>query len=549
MLSIVEAMREPALFARWFKDPTTWVVWGVFLSVLFGLPIDPAALGVFSQCTGRTLAPANSFSEAWLVVGRRGGKSIILALIAVYLAVFKNWDGRLVPGERGTVLVIAADRRQARVIFRYVSALITETPIIASLVDGEPTQERIDLTNGISIEISTANFRSVRGYTLVAALCDEIAFWQGEDSANPDAEILAAIRPAMTTMLPDAMLLCASSPYAQRGALFEAYKKYYANDDAPVLVWKASTQTMNPSVPQSVIDEAYERDPAAAAAEHGAEFRTDVVSFVDAAKVAECVVKDRTELPPISGIVYTAAVDPSGGSSDSMTLAIAHAEGERGVLDLVKEWHAPFSPQEVVRDIVQICRRYSVISVVGDRYAGEWAREPFRNHRIEYQLAGITRSDAYLTALPAINSGKIELLDDRRLISQLCALERRVARSGKDSVDHPRGGHDDVINAAALALVAAALAPKSSAENWIEYYRRLAGGAATAAFPHSAPGFGYKFSSPLANAMEHVRVPNGISTLYLIDGTCINVPNDRIVEVSADDATAFGMRGWERLTP
>src|SRR6185437_9123132 len=97
-------------------------------------------------------------------------------------------------------------------------------------------------------------------------------------------------------------LLCASSPYAQRGALFEAYKKYYANDDAPVLVWKASTQTMNPSVPQSVIDEAYERDPAAAAAEHGAEFRTDVVSFVDAAKVAECVVKDRTELPPISGI-------------------------------------------------------------------------------------------------------------------------------------------------------------------------------------------------------------------------------------------------------
>ena len=278
MLSPIEAMREPDLFARWFKDPTTWICWTVFLSALFGLPIDPAWLEIFTQCTGRSLPPAGAFNEAWLIVGRRGGKSIILALIAVYLAVFKDWSGRLVPGERGTVLIIAADRRQARVIFRYVSALITETPLIAPLVDGEVTQERIDLTNNISIEISTANFRSVRGYTIVAALCDEIAFWMGDDSANPDTEILTALRPAMATLSPDAMLLCASSPYAQRGALYEAFRKHYGRDDAPVLVWKASTRTMNPSVPQSVIDEAYERDSAAAAAEHGAEFRTDLVS-------------------------------------------------------------------------------------------------------------------------------------------------------------------------------------------------------------------------------------------------------------------------------
>jgi hypothetical protein len=100
-----------------------------------------------------------------------------------------------------------------------------ETPLIAGLVDSEVTQDRIDLTNGITIEISTANFGSVRGYTVVAGLCDEIAFLTGDDSANPDTEILAALRPTMTTMLPGALLLCASSPYAQRGALFDAYRK------------------------------------------------------------------------------------------------------------------------------------------------------------------------------------------------------------------------------------------------------------------------------------------------------------------------------------
>ena len=115
-----------------------------------------------------------------------------------------------------------------------------------------------------------------------------------------------------------------------------------------------------------------------------------------------------------------------------MTLAIAHSEGDRGVLDLVAEWAAPFSPESVVIDIAAICRRYNVNEVVGDRYAAEWPRERFRAHRVDYQIAANTRSEAYLTLLPAINSGKIELLENKRMISQLCALERHTARSGRD---------------------------------------------------------------------------------------------------------------------
>jgi hypothetical protein len=45
------------------------------------------------------------------------------------------------------------------------------------------------------------------------------------------------------------------------------------------------------------------------------------------------------------------------------------------------------------------------------------------------------------------------LLDLPRLTTQLCALERRTSRSGRDVVDHPVNAHDDVINAAAGALV------------------------------------------------------------------------------------------------
>ena len=152
------------------------------------------------------------------------------------------------------------------------------------------------------------------------------AFFPTDDSANPDTEIIAAIRPAMST-IPNAMLLCASSPYAQRGALFDAFKRHYAKD-SPVLVWRAPTRTMNPTVPQSVVDAAMEADPQSAAAEYLAQYRIDVQLFVSRDAIEAAVIAGRFELPRVEGIRYHAFVDPSGGSSDSMTLCVAHISGQ-----------------------------------------------------------------------------------------------------------------------------------------------------------------------------------------------------------------------------
>lgn len=77
-------------------------------------------------------------------------------------------------------------------------------------------------------------------------------------------------------------------------------------------------------------------------------------------------------------------------------------------------------------------------------------------HGIDYRTAEKPKSDYYLELLSFVNSGTVELLDHPRLTTELMALERRTARSGKDSVDHPPGGHDDVINAVAGVLVTAA---------------------------------------------------------------------------------------------
>jgi hypothetical protein len=169
-----------------------------------------------------------------------------------------------------------------------------------------------------------------------------------ETSANPDVEILRALRPAMLTV-PGALPLVISSPYARSGALWNTFVKSHGKDDPHRLVWRAPTVAMNPSVPQAVIDERRADDPIAAAAEYDAEFRADVESLLTQEAVAAVVVPGCLELQPRSGMRYFAFIDPSGGSgTDSITLAIAHREGERVFVDLLRERRPPFSPSQVV---------------------------------------------------------------------------------------------------------------------------------------------------------------------------------------------------------
>jgi hypothetical protein len=213
---------------------------------------------------------------------------------------------------------------------------------------------------------------------------------------------------------------------------------------------------MNPTVSESVIAEAYREDESAARAEYGAEFRRDLEDYVSREAVEACVIPGRREVPHrFGGTRYHAFVDPSGGSTDSMTMAIAHVEGERAVLDLVTEVRPPFSPEAVVAEFSKVLQKYGIGKVTGDRYAGEWPRERFRRHGVAYVSAERTKSEMYRDLLPLLNSGAIELLDDRPLVGQLLALERRTSWGGRDSIDHGPGQHDDRVNAAAGALVTA----------------------------------------------------------------------------------------------
>jgi hypothetical protein len=447
-VNIIDAIADPQVFAKHFRGPT-WDAWKAFLAALFALPMTPEQLAVYQKHTGRSSPPTVPLKESWLICGRRSGKSFMLACIAVWLAAFKDWRPYLAVGEVGTLMVIAADRKQSRVIMRYICGLLKSVPMLRRLIESE-TQESVTLRNRVVIEVHTASFRSTRGYSCVACLCDETAFWASDEfSAAPDIEILAAIRPSLST-ISGAMLLCASSPYARKGALWDAHRKHFGKDASDVLIWNSPTRDMNPSVPQSVIDAAMEEDQPRAMAEWFAQFRSDVETFVAREVVEAAVVPGRYELPPVSGASYVAFCDPSGGSSDSFTLAIAHRDkDDRCVLDALREVRPPFSPEQTVETFAALLKSYSILRVGGDKYAGEWPREQFRKHGITYEPSAKPKSDSYRDLLPLLNSGRIELVDHPRLVAQACGLERRCARGGRESIDHAPGARDDLINAAA----------------------------------------------------------------------------------------------------
>jgi hypothetical protein len=230
---------------------------------------------IFTQLTGREREPLQRVDQFAAVIGRRGGKSKAIATVATYIAGLCDHRDALVPGERGVLLCVALDQRVAKIILDYAEACFERSPILKQLIANR-TADALELTNGIALEVRPASFRKLRGPTYIAVIADELALWYVDAAyANPDVEILNAVEPGLATT--GGPLILASSPHARRGALWDVFKRHYgAGGDPLILVAHGATRTLNPSLPQRVVDRALEKDRARATAEYLAQFRTDV---------------------------------------------------------------------------------------------------------------------------------------------------------------------------------------------------------------------------------------------------------------------------------
>ena len=454
MTSILDVMGDPRLLGPWFKGDS-WRPWRVAQAALFGLPIAPDDMELFTTLTGLTEAPTTRAQEAHLICGRRSGKSINTAAIAVFLACFCEWRQHLAPGELGIIMILCPDRKQSQIVLRYVMAMLTDCPMLKPLVK-RSDRESIELTNGLEIRISTVSIRTIRGYTICAAILDELAFWRSEESVNPDEEVVNAILPSLATT-PGSMLIGLSSPHRKAGILYNRHKNYWAVPGA-IRIIKGPTPLMNSTVPPEVIAEAVERDAAVARAEWFAEFRDDVGAAFDPDLIDQAT-RENHDYPPQAETNYEVFVDTSGGRHDSYTIAIAHRDADnRYIVDACRDRHPPFDPAQVTKEYADLAKQYGRHTVTGDHYSGEWVVAEFAKHRISYQPANRPKSKIYLEAIPLFSTGLVEIPGNKRLVAELKQLERRVRPGGRDTIDHPVGGRDDLANSVCGALVGVASA-------------------------------------------------------------------------------------------
>jgi hypothetical protein len=272
----------------------SWRAWRTLLIAAMGEELNDDERALFTQLTQRDHEPCQRVEEFVGVIGRRGGKSRAISVLATYIAALCAHPA-LVPGERGIVLIIAPDKKQAKIVLDYIEAAFRTSPILRQLIEARIASV-LRLTNRIDVEVRASDFRTIRGPTYIAVIADEAAFWYSDESANPDTEILNACRPGLATTRGPMFLI--SSPYARRGELWNLYSKHFGpTGDSQILVAQGASRAFNPSLPQSVVDRAMERDPASAAAEYGAQFRTDVESFVSHDVIEAAVIAGRYELP------------------------------------------------------------------------------------------------------------------------------------------------------------------------------------------------------------------------------------------------------------
>ena len=452
-MNIVEAIRDERLLKPFFGTLETWRPWLTALRALYGLPIRKTkSCQLVKQCTGRSAAtlPADAFSAALYLTGRRSGKSRVSAAIAAFEAVLAGHQRKLAKGERGVVPVVAPTKNQGRIVRDYIRAIF-DLPLLQGQLAGE-NAEGFELRDGTRIEIMAGNFRTVRGYSLLAAVVDEVAFFGLEETSRvSDTELIRALKPSLATV--GGKLIAISSPYARRGWSYQTFQKHHANATGSVLVWNAPSRTMNSTLPQRVVDEALAEDYQAAKSEYLGEFRDDVAAFITREIVESLVAKGCPERLPRKEIEYLAFADLSGGRADDAALAISHREltsrGLKVVVDYVKRWKPPFDPMSVIGQMANDLRKYNLRRVIGDNYAAEFVAKAFQANGIKYAKSELPKSSLYMELLPRLCSGLIELPDNEILISQLANLERRTRAGGRDIVDHPAGGHDDLANVVA----------------------------------------------------------------------------------------------------
>jgi hypothetical protein len=410
--------------------------------------------------------------EVVLLSGIRTAKSLIAACAAVDMAL-KCDMSTLRHGEVPRVSVVSLQKDLADVILNHIIGSVTNSPLLAPMVIGEPATDGLFLRHpsGRPVQIKVVA-GSRAGSTLVArwsagCIFDEFPRMVGGDDAvvnwddSRDAVLLR--------LLPGAQIWHIGSPWAPYGPAYQLVTENWGKPTDRMVVIRAPAPAMNPVywTPERV--EAAKADPDVYRTDVMAEFATPEEALFSAASVDACTRKEPVSIGPQPGHQYYAAMDPAT-RGNGWTLAIATRSGGKTVVVRADEWvgtkDAPLDPGKVLAEIAGILLGYGLTAVDSDQWMGDALVA--LGHQVglrivPWRLADRERTERYLAIRTRMDSNELELPPIPRLRTDLLHLRKRVTPGGV-SVVLPQtsdGRHCDF--APALMLVLSRLLPEAKA--------------------------------------------------------------------------------------
>lgn len=427
-----------------------------FLKAMDGLEMSQEEVDLFCSTSGRTsYKPGRYYREAALIAGRRFGKTHHIAVpTVVYSAVFREFESTR-PGERIMDLILATTIPQAAVDFSGILGVLEGSPLCRSLIVSVK-QKRVSLRTGHDIAAWKNDLRTVRNLAIGCCVAEECSFWLDElnGTVNPAEEILAAVRPALM-QFEYGRLLLVSSPWAKSGPIWDAWARRLEREEP--LVLRMSTAQGNPVLSAERLEAERARDPERARRELDAEFLDSASALLPSDAVDACTAMGRWEVAPKEHAFYFAAID-AGFRTDQFAFALAHAEGAKVIVDLVRAWRpqpgraVQFQP--VMEEIVEVMRRYGAWQASADQVCNEVIKQYLAQEGVELEQVttlGRRASGIYSTLRTKVLAGEVEFPDNPALLGQLKRLQIVVSGGGHERCE-ASSGKDDMAICTALAV-------------------------------------------------------------------------------------------------
>lgn len=411
-----------------------------------------------------------------LICGRRSGKTLISAVISIYCAISNNWKTFLKKTPFATVLIMSHSREFSDEVLEVIRTLIESSHILSALInkDKKNTSSTMNLKipwiiNGnqiqysrVQIKVAAASSKTTRGVAACAILCDEIAYWQlDETMKETDAKIMKAVRPAMKQFGEHGMLIKLSSPAIKRGVLYDEYKKDRAGElPKSYAVFKAPSWVMTPEdvVPDNEFIEEYNLDPESFDVEYRGNFADSLSFFITPEYIDMSVLKKVAFMAPeTENAKYTAAID-AAYKGDRFTFSVTAYVNGRLKQYMSKGWEGtktkPVSSFEVAEFIRNVCKQFNIDEVAADQYSFQPLKEIFNTYGVtlkEYVFTPAFKKKIYWNLKKLIHSQQADLLDNEIQTRELKELIVEQGQSGNIKIGHPAGGTDDFADSLAVS--------------------------------------------------------------------------------------------------